>query len=80
MIPVYNHTVYSIALGLATTTLAFIMPPLFHLKLMWQGTAMSRRILLIIIMTFGIVTTLITTTVNIEAIVKASSNSTKITC
>ena len=67
-------------LGLATTTLAFIMPPLFHLKLMWNKTALSRRILLIVIMIFGIVTTLITTGVNIDAIVESSSNSTKITC
>ena len=68
------------SLGLATTTLAFIMPPLFHLKLMWRETELSRRALLIVIMTFGIVTTLITTGVNIDAIVEASSNSTQITC
>ena len=69
-----------IILGLATTTLAFIMPPAFHLKLMWKSTALSRRILLIVIMIFGIVTTLITTGVNIDAIVEASSNTTQITC
>ena len=66
--------------GLATTTLAFIMPPLFHLKLMWQKTELSRRILLITIMTFGIIATLITTAVNIDAIVESSSNSTDIKC
>ena len=67
-------------IGLATTTLAFIMPPLFHLKLMWQKTELSRRILLITIMTFGIITTLITTGVNIDAIVESSSHSTDIKC
>lgn len=56
------------------------MPPLFHLKLMWSNTEWSRRILLIVIMIFGIVTTLITTAVNIDAIVEASSSSIDITC
>ena len=56
------------------------MPPLFHLKLMWNKTQWSKRILLIVIMTFGIIATLITTGVNIDAIVEASSSSTDITC
>lgn len=77
--PVTMVTIVSVV-GLATTTLAFIMPPLFHLKLMWKKTELSRRILLITIVTFGIITTLITTGVNIDAIVESSSNSTDIKC
>ena len=66
--------------GLAATIVAFVMPPLFHLKLMWHRTETGRKLLLIIILLFGIAATLITTGVNIEAIVTDNTNSTEITC
>jgi len=56
------------------------MPPLFYLKLMWVETGNAKRILLVVILVFGVVATLITTGVNIDAIVEESSSSTDITC
>jgi len=67
-------------IGLTGTTLAFIMPPLFYLKLMWQRTKTVKKLLLIAILVFGISATLITTGVNIDAIVTDDRNSTVITC
>ena len=69
-----------ILLGFAATVVAFVMPPLFYLKLMWHRTENGRKLLLIIILIFGIAATLITTGVNIETIVTDNSNSTDITC
>jgi len=66
--------------GFATTTLAFIMPPLFYLKLMWRQTGNAKKTLLFVILVFGVVATLITTGVNIDAIVEESSSSIDITC
>jgi len=56
------------------------MPPLFYLKLMWQRTKTVRKLLLIAIIVFGISATLITTGVNIDAIITDDGNSTVITC
>ena len=74
-----NH-VPCYVVGFATTTLAFIMPPLFYLKLMWVETGRAKKTLLITILVFGVVATLITTGVNIDAIVEESSSSTDIKC
>ena len=66
--------------GLTATTVAFVLPPLFYLKLMWNITGNSRKLLLIVILIFGIAATLITTGVNVQAIVTDNTNSTEITC
>ena len=51
--------------GLATTILAFILPPLFHLRLKWRYTAVWRRIFHLTILVFGIAATGIVTGVNL---------------
>lgn len=56
------------------------MPPLFYLKLMWQETDNSKRVLLIVILVFGLAATLLTTGVNIDAIVEETGGSPDITC
>ena len=66
--------------GLTATIVAFVMPPLFHLKLMWNITGNSRKLLLIVILIFGIAATMITTGVNVQSIVTDNTNSTEITC
>jgi len=70
----------SLFIGLTGTTLGFIILPLFYLKLMWQRTKTVEKLLLIAILVFGISATLITTGVNIDAIVTDNGNSTVITC
>ena len=71
---------YHYIIGLAATILAFIMPPLFYLKLMWHRTGNGQKVLPTVILLFGIAATLITTGVNIETIVTDNTNSTDITC
>ena len=51
--------------GLATTILAFILPPLFHLVLKWRYTAIWRRLFHLAILVFGIAATGIATGVNL---------------
>ena len=51
--------------GLATTILAFILPPLFHLRLKWRYTAIWRRVFHLAILVFGIAATGLVTGVNL---------------
>ena len=61
--------------SLATSVLAFILPPLFHLKLKWKGTSLVRRILHIVILVAGIAATIGATTINLyEAITNGSAS------
>lgn len=61
--------------SLATSVLAFVLPPLFHLKLKWKRTSLVRRILHIVILVAGIAATIAATTINLyEAITNGSAS------
>lgn len=51
--------------SLATSILAFILPPLFHLALKWRKTHKARNIFHAIILVFGIFATIAATGVNL---------------
>lgn len=51
--------------SLATTVLAFILPPLFHLVLKWRFTHIARRIFHLAILIFGIFASGVATGVNL---------------
>lgn len=61
--------------SLATSILAFVLPPLFHLSLKWHDTALYRNILHIVILVVGIIATALATGINLyEAIANAGSS------
>ena len=61
----------------ATSILAFVLPPLFHLALKWKMTHIARNVFHIVLLICGIAATLIATGVNMyEAIKNHSSGST----
>ena len=49
----------------ATSVLAFILPPLFHLKLFWRDAIQWRQVFHIILLSLGIVVTLLATSINL---------------
>ena len=61
--------------SLATSILAFVLPPLFHLSLKWHDTAIYRNILHIVILVVGIIATALATGINLyEAIANGGSS------
>lgn len=60
--------------SLATTILAFVLPPLFHLTLKWNHTHILLNVFHICILVAGIVATILATSVNLYmAIISPSS-------
>ena len=51
--------------SLATTILAFILPPLFHLKLFWDLSHISRKVFHLVFLTVGILITGFATGINL---------------
>ena len=60
--------------SLATSILAFVLPPLFHLKLKWYQVPMWRNVLHITILVLGVAATIIATTVNLYMAVTSHSS------
>ena len=60
----------------ATSILAFVLPPLFHLALKWKMTHIARNVFHIILLAVGIGATLLATGVNVYLAIKPSSAST----
>ena len=58
--------------SLATTILAFVLPPLFHLVLKWKITHIARRIFHLLILCFGIVASGVATGVNLYGAITSS--------
>ena len=51
--------------SLATSILAFVLPPLFHLVLKWRFTHITRIIFHVVILMFGVFATAVATGVNL---------------
>lgn len=63
--------------SLATTVLAFVLPPLFHLVLKWRHTHMCLNVFHILLLTCGILATVLATSINLYmAITAPASNGT----
>lgn len=61
--------------SLATSILAFVLPPLFHLSLRRHDTSMYRNILHLVILVVGILATALATGINLyEAIANGGSS------
>lgn len=60
--------------SLATTILAFILPPIFHPLLLWNKTSPWRNVLHIIILCFGVVATVLATGINLYEAIKSHSS------
>ena len=61
--------------SLATSVLAFILPPLFHLLLRWRRTFILRNVLHVVILVLGLLATGLATSINLyEAIVNRSES------
>lgn len=56
--------------SLATTILAFVLPPLFHLRVMWRATSVSRNVFHIVLLVVGVVITVGATTINLYMAIK----------
>ena len=63
--------------SLTTTVLAFILPPLFHLKLMWRHVDLKRNIFHIALLVTGIFVTVGATAVNLYMAINGGSNGPK---
>ena len=62
--------------SLATTILAFVLPPLFHLALKRRETSIHLNILHLAILVFGVAATILASGINLYmAVVQRSSNS-----
>lgn len=57
--------------SLATTVLAFVLPPLFHLKLKWNQTHIILNIFHICILIAGILATILATSINLYMAISA---------
>ena len=53
--------------SLATTILAFILPPLFHLSLKWRVTRLARNVFHVCLLLSGIVVSLLATSISLYA-------------
>lgn len=62
--------------SLTTTVLAFILPPLFHLKLMWRTVDMKLNIFHFILLVLGIVVTIGATAINLYMAIESSGGKT----
>lgn len=60
--------------SLATTVLAFVLPPLFHLVLKWRHTHMCVNVFHIVLLTCGILATVLATSINLYMAIVAPAN------
>ncbi len=63
--------------SLATTVLAFVLPPMFHLALKWRHTHIFVNVFHIVLLACGIMATLLATSINLYmAIIGGANNNT----
>jgi proton-coupled amino acid transporter len=62
--------------SLTTTVLAFILPPLFHLKLMWKDVDMKLNVFHALLLALGIFITVGATSINLYMAIKDKGGST----
>jgi len=63
--------------SLATTVLAFVLPPLFHLVLKWEHTHMGLNVFHIILLCCGVLATFLATGINLYmAVIAKPANGT----
>lgn len=62
--------------SLATTILAFILPPLFHLTLKWRITSLARRVFHILLLISGILASVAATSINLYTAITDRGGST----
>lgn len=62
--------------SLTTTVLAFILPPLFHLRLKWKYTTVVRNMFHIALLVMGILVTVLATGINLYMAIKDKGGST----
>lgn len=60
--------------SLTTTILAFILPPLFHLRVLWKSTGVARRVFHMLLLLLGIVITVGATSINLYMAIKDKSS------
>ena len=60
--------------SLATSALAFVLPPLFHLKLKRKSVPMWRNVLHIVILVLGIAATVTATSINLYFAITSKSS------
>ena len=59
----------------STTVLAFILPPLFHLKLLWKLTSLFKKVFHIVILVLGVIVTIGATTINLYMAIEGGGGS-----
>ena len=60
--------------SLATSILAFVLPPLFHIALKWKITTVIRRVIHVALLQIGIVATVLATGINLYEAITNSDN------
>ena len=60
--------------SLTTTVLAFVLPPLFYLRVLWKMTKVPKKIFLIILLIIGVFITVGATSINLYMAIKDSSS------
>ena len=58
----------------ATSVLAFILPPLFHLSLFWRDGQLGRKLFHICLLSLGILVTILATSINLYMAIKNHSS------
>ena len=61
--------------SLATTILAFILPPLFHLALKWRVTSWARRVFHICLLLAGLAASITATSINLYTAIEERGGS-----
>lgn len=59
--------------SLTTTVLAFILPPLFHLRVMWKVTSVPRRVFHAVLLFLGVLITVGATAINLYMAIQNKS-------
>lgn len=60
--------------SLTTTVLAFVLPPLFHLKLMWRLVDMKKNIFHLFLLILGVMITVLATSINLYMAIKGGGS------
>ncbi len=59
--------------SLTTTVLAFVLPPLFYLRVLWKSTSLAKKIFLAVLLITGVVVTFLATGVNLYMAIKGGA-------
>ena len=61
--------------SLTTTVLAFVLPPLFYLRVLWKPTGIVKKVFLIALLLVGIAVTVLATSINLYMAIKGGGPS-----